>query len=57
MANAVIFGLGFSTMLTLIVVPVLYSFTGGGLKKDENPDYKRENIFKRIYNFFKGIKK
>ena len=52
MANAVIFGLGFSTMLTLIVVPVLYSFTGGGLKKDENPDYKRENIFKRIYNFF-----
>lgn len=56
MANAVIFGLGFSTMLTLIVVPVLYSFTGGGLKKDENPDYKRENIFKRIYNFFKGRK-
>ena len=52
MANAVIFGLGFSTMLTLIVVPVLYSFTGGGLKKDENPDYKRENIFKRIHNFF-----
>ena len=57
MANAVIFGLGFSTMLTLIVVPVLYSFTDGGLKKDENPDYKRENIFKKIYNFFKGIKK
>lgn len=56
MANAVIFGLGFSTMLTLIVVPVLYSFTGGGLKKDENPDYKRENIFKRIHNFFKGRK-
>lgn len=56
MANAVIFGLGFSTMLTLIVVPVLYSFTGGGLKKDENPDYKRENIFTRIYNFFKGRK-
>lgn len=57
MANAVIFGLGFSTMLTLIVVPVLYSFTDGGLKKDENPDYKKENLFKRIYNFFKGVKK
>lgn len=33
MANAIIFGLSFATVLTLIVVPVLYSFTGGGLKE------------------------
>ena len=33
MANAIIFGLSFATILTLIVVPVLYSFTGGGLKE------------------------
>jgi multidrug efflux pump subunit AcrB len=28
MANAIIFGLAFATMLTLIIVPVLYSFIG-----------------------------
>lgn len=56
MANAVIFGLGFSTMLTLIVVPVLYSFTGGGLKKDENAglqgaeNREKQGFFKKIKN-------
>ncbi len=38
MANAVIFGLGFSTMLTLVAVPILYSFTRGGLKGDIRED-------------------
>lgn len=54
MANAVIFGLAFSTMLTLIIVPVLYSFTGGGLKKDENTgdmqDTEKQNFFARLKN-------
>ena len=53
MANAVIFGLGFSTMLTLIVVPVLYSFTGGGLKKDENTDMQnteKQGFFSKLKN-------
>jgi CzcA family heavy metal efflux pump len=35
MANSVIFGLAIGTLLTLVVVPVLYSFTGGGLKEDD----------------------
>ncbi len=54
MANAVIFGLAFSTMLTLIIVPVLYSFTGGGLKKDENTgdmqDTEKQGFFTRLKN-------
>lgn len=53
MANAVIFGLGFSTMLTLIVVPVLYSFTGGGLKDEENTDMQnaeKQDFFTRLKN-------
>lgn len=56
MAIAVIFGLGFSTMLTLVVVPVLYSFTGDGLNKDENADTMQgvENTEKQ--GFFTKIK-
>lgn len=54
MANAVIFGLAFSTMLTLIIVPVLYSFTGGGLKKDENAgdmqDTEKQGFLTRLKN-------
>lgn len=56
MANAVIFGLGFSTMLTLIVVPVLYSFTGGGLNKDENVDIMQNAENTEKQGFFTKIK-
>ena len=56
MANAVIFGLGFSTMLTLIVVPVLYSFTGGGLNKDENADIMQNAENTEKQGFFTKIK-
>lgn len=38
MANAIIFGLSFATVLTLIVVPVLYSFTGEGISKADFED-------------------
>ena len=55
MANAVIFGLGFSTMLTLIVVPVLYSFTGGGLNnKEDNANTKKGSRLQRIIYWLKG---
>ena len=56
MANAVIFGLGFSTMLTLIVVPVLYSFTGGGLNDDkqEEQEKKKGSRWERLIYWLKG---
>ncbi len=46
MANAVIFGLAFSTMLTLIIVPVLYSFTDGGLQENDGDNNKK--LFKNF---------
>ena len=55
MANAVIFGLAFATMLTLVVVPVLYSFTGSGLEEDNKKPYN--NIFKKIFKKNRNIKK
>jgi len=48
MSNAVIFGLAFSTILTLVLVPVLYSFTKGGLKNDVRPDIKFKDLFQDI---------
>jgi multidrug efflux pump subunit AcrB len=45
MANCIIFGLLFGTLLTLIIVPVLYSYTGRGLN-DEEP---KEPFFKRVF--------
>lgn len=48
MANAVIFGLAFATMLTLIVVPVLYSFTGGGLQENNNKKMSLKDILRRV---------
>ncbi len=52
MANAIIFGLSFATILTLVVVPVLYSFTSGGLK-DEDKNRKRTTIKDMIDEFRK----
>lgn len=52
MANAVIFGLAFSTMLTLVIVPVLYSYTDGGLKEGEEKK-KRFNFKIKIPSFLK----
>lgn len=51
MANAVIFGLAFATMLTLIIVPVLYSFTGGGLGEDSD----KPKWYKRLFNKFNSV--
>lgn len=41
MANAIIFGLSFATILTLVVVPVLYSFTGEGISKSDFEDEEK----------------
>ena len=47
MANSVIFGLAIGTMLTLVVVPVLYSFTGKGL---DNEDGSKQGLIKRLFS-------
>ncbi len=52
MANAIIFGLSFATVLTLIVVPVLYSFTGGGLKH-EKAEGRKKTTLKDVFAEFK----
>lgn len=47
MAIAVIFGLAFATMLTLVVVPVLYSFTDGGIHENKEK-FTIKNFVKRM---------
>lgn len=47
MAIAVIFGLAFATMLTLVVVPVLYSFTDGGINENKEK-FTIKNFVKRM---------
>ncbi len=62
MANAVIFGLAFSTMLTLIIVPVLYSLATGGLKQEKDNKPLFTSLKLKIKPFLpfsknKGLKK
>lgn len=58
MANAIIFGLSFATVLTLVVVPVLYSFTSGGLHDKELQESKeaKKSVLRKIWNFIRGKK-
>lgn len=59
MANAIIFGLSFATVLTLVVVPVLYSFTGEGIREKAVEDGGESKLKKlsRLLSIFKGNKK
>ena len=57
MANSVIFGLVFGTILTLVVVPVLYSFTGKGLNEGARPKRRVvKAIAERVSRFIKGAR-